>query len=110
MRELTVYVPNGGPGARAALLAQRPYEGPDQDAEDDMDPDMAPRFSRVELRSMFQVSARQTRANARAARTSEHRAWRCELGPLGTGGCVTLLSAYCIDETCLHIYILSALV
>ena len=58
----------------AALLAQRPYEGPDQDAEDDMDPGVAPRFSRVELRSMFQASARQTRTHTCAARTREQRA------------------------------------
>ena len=47
---------HGGSGTRTALLAKRPYEGPDQDAEDDMDPDTPPRFSRAQLRSMFQVS------------------------------------------------------
>ena len=47
---------HGGSGTRTALLAKRSYEGPDQDAEDDMDPDTPPRFSRAQLRSMFQVS------------------------------------------------------
>ena len=47
---------HGGSGTCTALLAKRPYEGPDQDAEDDMHPDTPPRFSRAQLRSMFQVS------------------------------------------------------
>jgi hypothetical protein len=38
------------------LLAQRPYTGPDWDAEDDMDPSAAKRFTRAELEATFQAS------------------------------------------------------